>query len=439
VDLAARPLPPAARTPSTATLTDQADRTTRSRLSRGVSTKSLLIQTHPEIAAEWHPVRNAGLVTEIGTYSNRKVWWAHRMPDGDWHEWDQIVRNRTWAGTGCPSCARNGAQPAVPGSGLNRSGNLRGMHSRNPERPRRLLREDRPDVAAMFHPTRNDPLDLEAVGIWSTLHLWWRGECGHEWIRSASMQILATTKGRPCPTCSPRPRRRRHNLGETHPHLAAEWHPTRNGGRLLDDYHAQSDAQAWWRGACGHEWRATIQSRAYQGSGCPRCRAVGAGARFNAFMSGSASSLAERRPDIAAEWHPTKNGALTPADVSYGSAKKVWWRCAAGHEWEIAVNRRTDRQGRGCWCCAYPSRVPSPEQIEPARSIAVLSPTLAAQWHPSRNGHATPATIALCSTQQVWWRCVGGHTWHSRPASRAGSDSGCRACANKAERQRRAA
>lgn len=389
-----------------------------------MSIKSLLIETHAEIAAQWHPIRNESVdLATIGTYSNRKVWWAHRTPDGGWHEWEQIVRNRTWAGSGCPRCGQ-GHDPD--------------------ERARRrsprwkALADQHPQVAALFHPTRNAPLSASTVGSGSPLGLWWRCESGHEWIRPVFNQVQATKRGRSCPACAPRLRRGL-SVMVTHPHLILQWHPTRNEGIRPEEHGEQSLQRVWWLGPCGHEWRATIQSRAHQGSGCPRCRAEGASSRFDAFRAGSAPSLADRFPDIAAEWHPTKNGDLTPAEVSYGSAKKVWWRCAAGHEWESTVNRRTDRQGRGCWCCAYPSRVPVPEQIDPSRSIATLAPALAAQWHPSRNGHATPQTIALRSNQKVWWRCAEGHTWQSRPSSRAGSDSGCRACANKAERARRAA
>ena len=34
-------------------------------------------------------------------------------------------------------------------------------------------------------------------------------------------------------------------------------------------------------------------------------------------------SFADRYPDLAAEWHPTKNGELTPSNISSGSSKKV--------------------------------------------------------------------------------------------------------------------
>ena len=33
-------------------------------------------------------------------------------------------------------------------------------------------------------------------------------------------------------------------------------------------------------------------------------------------------SLEEYAPDIAKQWHPTKNGKLKPTDISYGSEKK---------------------------------------------------------------------------------------------------------------------
>ena len=47
-------------------------------------------------------------------------------------------------------------------------------------------------------------------------------------------------------------------------------------------------------------------------------------------------SLAARRPRLAAEWHPTKNGNLQPSDVTPGMGKRVWWRCSADpdHEWQ---------------------------------------------------------------------------------------------------------
>ena len=42
-------------------------------------------------------------------------------------------------------------------------------------------------------------------------------------------------------------------------------------------------------------------------------------------MTTNQSALSTTHPELAAEWHPTKNGDLTPEMVSADSNKKVWW------------------------------------------------------------------------------------------------------------------
>ncbi|MFC1488156.1 zinc-ribbon domain-containing protein, partial [Thermoproteota archaeon] len=45
-------------------------------------------------------------------------------------------------------------------------------------------------------------------------------------------------------------------------------------------------------------------------------------------------NLAKLYPDLAKEWHPTKNGDLSIFNVFPKSHKKVWWKCNQGHEWK---------------------------------------------------------------------------------------------------------
>jgi hypothetical protein len=59
--------------------------------------------------------------------------------------------------------------------------------------------------------------------------------------------------------------------------------------------------------------------------------------------------LATTNPKLAAEWHPTKNGDLTPSSVMSGSNKKVWWKCGEGHEWQAVISSRS--KGAGCKEC----------------------------------------------------------------------------------------
>lgn len=61
-------------------------------------------------------------------------------------------------------------------------------------------------------------------------------------------------------------------------------------------------------------------------------------------------SLAKADPEIAAQWHPTKNGSITPADVRPNSFKKRWWKCDKGHEFEAMPVYRT-RMYRECLGC----------------------------------------------------------------------------------------
>ena len=37
------------------------------------------------------------------------------------------------------------------------------------------------------------------------------------------------------------------------------------------------------------------------------------------------NDLATVRPDLALEWHPTKNGALRPEDVCARGSYHAWW------------------------------------------------------------------------------------------------------------------
>ena len=104
-------------------------------------------------------------------------------------------------------------------------------------------------------------------------------------------------------------------------------------------------------------------------------------------------SLAERRPDLAAQWHPTKNGSLRPADIFPFTRTVAWWMCARGHEWSALVS---ERFRRGCPYC-------SGKYLSLERSLAHRFPDLAAQWHPARNGALTPAEVSAGSNRVVWY------------------------------------
>lgn len=104
-----------------------------------------------------------------------------------------------------------------------------------------------------------------------------------------------------------------------------------------------SNRAVWWRCGLGHSWHAAISTRAW-GSDCPYCAGRKVLAGFN--------DLATRYPELAQTWDPVLNGALTPAMVTPGSHKKVWWRCPENHVWKAVVYSRTSDKRCGCPVCA---------------------------------------------------------------------------------------
>jgi hypothetical protein len=130
------------------------------------------------------------------------------------------------------------------------------------------------------------------------------------------------------------------NLQVTNPGLAEGWHPTKNGSLTPKDVTLGSHKRVWWTCPGGHEWQARIGSRS-RGSGCPYCSAQAA-CRENCLQNAN--------HQLAREWHPTKNGNLTPSDVTPMSDRKVWWICHKGHEWLAVIEERN--RGTGCPYCA---------------------------------------------------------------------------------------
>jgi hypothetical protein len=139
------------------------------------------------------------------------------------------------------------------------------------------------------------------------------------------------------------------SLSEKFPEIAMQWHPELNGELTADMFSYGSKFKAWWVCPNGHEPYRTAISNRTSGCGCPACGAESR--RVTKRKPRPGRSLSERFPEIAREWHPTKNGDLTPADVSYGSRSyMVWWLCPNGHSYQMIPNRRTS--GSGCPTCA---------------------------------------------------------------------------------------
>lgn len=298
-----------------------------------------LLTKRPDIAKQWHPTKNQSLTPDMVTPgSQQKVWWLlpYDDPQTGKHfdfEWETTVAKRT-QGCGCPFLASGKVY-----KGFN---DLLTLY---------------PDVAAEWHPTKNNGLTPSDVPSSSMQKVWWLlpyddpdtgKHFDFEW--EATIHSRTGTKRSGCPFLANQAVFKGFNdLNTVHPELAIEWHPFRNGALTPCDVTRASSKKVWWflpyddprtGKHFDFEWEATVAKRT-AGYGCP-------------FISGRKvlkgfNDLLTLYPNIAAEWHPTKNGKLIPADVTPGCNQKVWWICSCGHEWEAFISNRT--QGHGCPIC----------------------------------------------------------------------------------------
>jgi hypothetical protein len=209
------------------------------------------------------------------------------------------------------------------------------------------------------------------------------------------------------------------------PEVASQWHPSKNAPLTSFQVRPFSNRWAWWVCSQGHEWKAKINMRA-RGFGCPFCSHKRASPQYN---------LATVQPAVAAQWHPTANGTLRPDAILPGIAKKVWWRCQSGHQWQATVNSRTTPPGRGCPHCARAilgKRMRS-QALRRGSPLAQTHPDIAREWHPQKNPGLTPETVTLGSHTKVWWVCRFGHEWQATVHNRT-NGRGCPLCKSSTSR-----
>jgi hypothetical protein len=344
-----------------------------------------LATINPELAKQWHPTKNGNLTPyDLTVSSNKKVWW--KCPEGDDHEWQAQVSNRNNSEISCSICT-----------------NRVTVFSN-------CLRTTHPELAKQWHPTKNGDLTPIDISFGSNKKVWWKCDKAddHEWRTS----VVKRSNGSNCPACGGQKVVNSNSLAITHPEVAKEWHPTKNGDLTPYDVTANSNKKVWWKcdKADDHEWSSVIASKIR--SGCSVCRGR------TIVLS---NSLAATHPEVAKEWHPTKNGDLTPHDVYSGSTADIWWKCDKGedHEWEVEVRNRS--QGSTCPIC-------SGNRVVVSNSLATINPELAKQWHPTKNGNLTPYDVTARSGKKVWWQCdkEDNHEWYT-------SIAGMRDCPNCAE------
>lgn len=131
------------------------------------------------------------------------------------------------------------------------------------------------------------------------------------------------------------------SLSEKYPELLVEWNYKKNT-ISPEEITYGSNRKVWWICEEGHEWEAMVFTRTSKAkTTCPYCTGKKATKENN---------LEVQYPDIAKEWHPTKNGDLLPQNLTTGSSRSFWWLCKKGHEFKCTIENRINK-GTGCGIC----------------------------------------------------------------------------------------
>jgi hypothetical protein len=268
-----------------------------------------------------------------------------------------------------------------------------------------------PEIAREWHPTKNGDLTPDRVKPACGSKVWWRCTKGHEW----QAYVFNRTRGNKCPYCSGNRADEDNNLLMVSPETAKLWHPTKNGDLGPDQVTPQSAKKVWWLCGKGHEWQSAVGNVYRSKKVCPYCSGRKPWKKY---------SLLALYPRLAREWHPTKNGTLTPDQVTPGSDKRVWWQCKKGHEWRAIIGNRTRKKYKCPYCVNH--------IVSKENNLLARFPKLSRQWHPTKNGKLKPDKVMPGTLRKVWWQCPNGHSWQACVASRTGRGTGCPHCYREA-------
>lgn len=108
-----------------------------------------------------------------------------------------------------------------------------------------------------------------------------------------------------------------------------------------------------------------------------------------------------------------------PSTLTFGSGKKVDWKCSRGHSYQTTVDKRTSR-GHSCPYCS------GHQVLAGFNDLATTHPEFAQQavgWDPRR--------YSFGSEFKADWSCPLGHTWSALIVNRVSKNHGCAVCANK--------
>lgn len=222
------------------------------------------------------------------------------------------------------------------------------------------LAEAFPELAAQWDYELNGDITPDNVSYGSHKNVWWKCPiCGHSYqkkIANRTAPAKRKTESKYCPICLGRIIIPGYNsLKAKYPEIVAqEWDYEKNtlDPDTIPPYYR---TKVWWKCPNGHNYVSLPGNKILNNGGnCPYCSSQ---------KLCKETSLAVVNPELAKEWHPTKNGNLTPSNVFANANRYVWWLCPkCGHEWKAKCSNRNVGK-RGCPHCANSRSSSVPEQL----------------------------------------------------------------------------
>ena len=355
-----------------------------------------ITNSREDLLAEWDYTKNNERTPRNTMYgASYKAWWVCSKG----HSFQCVMYNRAKKeGSSCPICANRQI--------------LVGYND---------LATTHPQLAKEWHPSKNGSLTPFDVTCGSLKKVWWLlayddpqtgKHFDFEWEAIINNRAL---KGSGCPFLFGRPWPGFNDLETINPQLAKEWDTYKNV-ILPNQISPNDNRKFWWKcSVCGFEWKAKVSNRNQLHRGCPSCGKTTMSKSYRKTIIHNKGSLFATHPELAKEWHPTKNGMLTPSDVSSGCSDKVWW-CLPyddpetgkhfDFEWEATIASRC----AGCGCPFFNGRL-----WKGFNDLTVTNPDLIEFWHPTKNA-LTPDNFTKGSHTIVWWHGKCGHEFQSEIA-----------------------
>lgn len=144
------------------------------------------------------------------------------------------------------------------------------------------------------------------------------------------------------------------------------------------------------------------------------------------------ASLKKNYPEIANQWHPTKNGKLKPEMFSVSSSYRAWWYCpVCGGEWKVSIDNRTASYKKGQGKCPICSNHRLKKGFNDLESWCKKNNSNLLQFWDYEKNINKPDEYMPKSSKSVFWKCrTCGESWAAQ-ISAATTWKSCPRCLKK--------